>query len=123
MRNHKTTNSVITALGAVLLLAVAAPAWAADAAETIESLAIGSASTPAQHAALASYYREKAGEARAEVQKHTSMKHGYALNTRSPGAGASMGAHCDRLIKNAETDAVEYDAMAAEHDQMAKQGK
>lgn len=119
MRNQKIKTG-FTALGTTMLLLGAVSSWAAEEPPTVQSIAIQAASTPDQHAALASYYRGKAEEARKEARTHISMRHGYAANV-SPRVG--MDTHCNQLKKNAESDAAAYDAMAAEHDQMAKGAK
>lgn len=85
---------------------------------SIEALAEKSATTAADHQALAAYYRQKADEARAEVKRHRTMA--TSFSSRSAGAEAGMRVHCDRLAETAQQEATEYDAMAAIHDEAAK---
>lgn len=104
---------------AVLTLspALAVAADEASSTQQIEELAIQMASTPAEHAALASYYREKAAEARAEARKHEHMRHGYSGKS---GRNPMFNTHCERLVKLFESQATEYDALAAMHDDEGK---
>ena len=113
--NHR-TNAIFAAAGLCALLAVPSLSGAADKAlPSIEQLAEQAATTPAQHEALAAYYRGKAEEARAEVTKHKEM----ALSFSSKSGGGMQG-HCNGLADAAQKAATEYDGMAAVHDQEAK---
>ncbi len=83
---------------------------------------IEAARTPADHEALAAYYVKEAGSARAKVAEHRAMGKAY---TASPpgGRGGSWAAHCNATVASYEEIASRYDAMAAEHRQMAGQAK
>jgi len=120
MRIRHTAIPTILAFSALLLLGGGTAARAADEPPTLEMLAIETAKTPAQHAALAAYFRGKAAEARAEAKRHESMGRTFDLISRSRAAGNAMRVHCERLTKNAESDAVEYDALAAGQEELAK---
>ena len=80
---------------------------------------IESATTPADHEALAAYYTQEAAKARANAAEHRKMAKAYV----APRGGAGMAAHCDGIAKSFEGIATEYDLMAADHRQIAKQAK
>ena len=102
---------------------------AADQGPSLEQVVVEMANTPAEHAALASYYRSKAYEARAEAREHDSM-----AKTYSPGTGQKttwgtvqerqkMADHCKKLAQQNETMAQDYDELAKLHDEAAKKAK
>lgn len=116
IRTNQTTHAILTAAGLCALLVLPASAFAADkATPSIETLAEQAATTPAQHEALAAYYRGKADAARAEAKRHQEM----AVNFPSKG-GTGMQAHCQALTEAAQKSATAYDAMAAIHDEQAR---
>ncbi len=86
---------------------------------SIESMAEAAAKTPEQHQALAAYYQGKAKDARAEAQRHVGMAESFGSSHAGVGQPA-MKLHCDSLAKAAQQQAADYDAMAAEHEAMAK---
>lgn len=116
-RNPRVALLLAAGLG-ILFAQPFAIAAQAEEPKSLEALAAESASTPAQHQALAAYYRQKAAAAREEVKTHRTMALSYS--SRSAGAAAGMRAHCDNLAKAAEQQATEYDALAALHDAEAK---
>lgn len=81
---------------------------------------IEAARTPADHDALASYYLKEAGAARARAVEHRAMGKAYAVSPPG-GRGGSWTAHCNASAASYEDIASRYDAMAAEHRQMASQ--
>ena len=88
--------------------------------QPIEKLISELADKPEQHAAIAKYYKEKAEEAKKAVERHKTMKSSYvSFNNRHPSGFGSMKSHCDKLIKAYETEAEEYEQMAAEHEKLA----
>jgi len=80
---------------------------------------IEAANTRSDHEALAIYYTQEAGSARAKAAEHRKMAKSY-IGGRG---GASMQAHCNSIVKSYEGIATEYDGMAAGHRQMAEQAK
>lgn len=94
----------------------------AEVANTpIERLIEELADKPQHHQAIAQYYREKAAEARKEMEHHRKMKNSYvSFNPKNPGNPVAMQAHCDKLISAYEAAAKEYDLLAKEHDDAAK---
>ena len=95
----------------VLAFFSAMPAFAADT--SAEELAAQLASTPEQHKAVASYYRGKAAEARAEAQTHQKMGQTYSGGKYTQ--KKKMEEHCANLSATYESLAKEYDALAADH--------
>ena len=113
------TLTVLSAAGLFAMLVVPAIGMAEDKQTvSIEVLAEQSATTAEQHQSLAAYYHQKAEDARAEVKKHRQMA--VSFSSRSAGAEAGMKSHCDNLADAARKSAIEYDAMAAEHEAEAK---
>lgn len=80
---------------------------------------IESADTPAEHEALARYYRSKASEARGMAEMHRSMGQRYTGGNIAK--KRQMRKHCDSLVKTSEQLATEYDRLAAIHDEAAAQ--
>lgn len=117
--NAKSTTSFLaaTALCTAMALGVTGSAVAGEPSTELEALAIELASTPAQHAAVARYYREQANEARAKAATHKSMKGTYAGGKLTQ--KRAMANHCERLIKEYTALAAEYDGLAAEHAKLA----
>lgn len=86
--------------------------------ESVEALLVEFANTPAEHQALASYYRGKADAARAESVTHRAMaKHytGGKLLQRE-----AMKGHCEALATKFEEVAADYEDLAAGHESEAK---
>lgn len=91
---------------------------AADGALAIEQLAVEMAETPKQHAALATYYHERANEARAEAKRHQQMGRAYGAGNMA--LKKRMKQHCSKLVEEYEEVARNYDALAAAHEEQAK---
>jgi hypothetical protein len=102
------------------LALVAAPiagiAWADDSA--LEQLMVETATTPAQHKALAKYYHSKAAEAKAEADNHRSMLKSYS--GVSVPMGKQQAEHCNKLASLSDSQAAEYEKLAASHEAQAK---
>lgn len=115
-------------IGITLLLAalVLSPGLALAMEDThtehsLEQLVEEMAHTPADHAALATHYRAKAAEARADAASHEKMAKSYALQKH--GAADPMRAHCKKIAANSKATAAEYDALARLHDAESKKVK
>ena len=108
----------IVSLAAALVLSAGALAPTAFADDSLEQVLVESASTPKDHAALAHYYQGKAARSRKEAESHRVMARTYS-GAKAPQV-AAMKEHCDKLAASAESEAKEYDALAAAHQTMAK---
>lgn len=84
---------------------------------------IEAARTPADHEALASYYVKEAASARAGADNHRRMGRAYQLAPAGNRGAGSMPAHCNATAASYQEIASRFDAMAAEHRQMAGQAK
>jgi hypothetical protein len=102
-------------LGALALT----PGFAATAEETpaVERLAIETAHTSAEHAAVAGYFRAKAAEARAEARRHRSFASAYT-GGKSGSRVPFQRSHRD-LAEDLEAMAMDYEAMARMHEEEA----
>jgi hypothetical protein len=125
MREGDTNMRTTLAKIAVVAVLAVMPAGAALAAQndsvSIEELAAKLASTPEEHQTVASYYRGKAEEARAEAQRHRTMAATY-------GGGKyvekkNMEKHCAGLTATYEALAKDYEALAADHEAAGKETK
>jgi ABC-type branched-subunit amino acid transport system substrate-binding protein len=107
----------IVALAFILAFS-SAPAFAQGGEHDLEQLLVESASTPAQHQALAQHFHAKAAKARAEAKQHRSMADSYA-GTKLVIAAAQRK-HCNDLAAGLEAQAKLYDELAAGHEAEAK---
>ena len=101
----------LLALGAVIVTgpALASPAVPPeDSAKILQD--IQSASTPAQHDALAAHYQGEAEASRKGAEEHRAM---------AEKMNGMMKTHCTEAAKIQEDMAVEYDAMAKLHEKAA----
>lgn len=107
------------AVAAALMLLPVLPAVATDAStSSLEALAAELATTPEQHKAVAAYFRGQAAEARQEADTHRAMARNYAQGNYK--RKEIMKKHCERLIANFEAMAAEYDQLAEAHEQAAQ---
>lgn len=83
---------------------------------------IESASTSAEHAALATRYDREAASARASAAEHRSRALKYPAST-GPRGPTSLRAHCNVIAQNFDAIATEYVGLAAEHRGLAGQAK
>jgi hypothetical protein len=84
---------------------------------------IANAKTPEDHQKLATYYRDKAEQAKAEAAEHDKMLAAYNRNPLthpSAKAGLAPADHCRTLIRLFNEEQKENLALADQHDQMAK---
>jgi uncharacterized protein YcaQ len=102
---------------AIAAAPIASSAWADD--HGLEQVLAATASTPAQHKALADYYRGKAADAKAEAESHRTMAKDYAAGTSVP-LGRQRAEHCKKIASLADSRAAEYEKLAASHDSQAK---
>lgn len=105
------------ALATLVAFSATPPALADTPQSSLEALAVELVDTPAQHAALANYFRAQAAEARANAKRHTAMKAAYSGGKLVQ--ARAMATHCDKLIEDFTAAATEYESLAAEHDKLA----
>lgn len=106
---------------AVALALVPAGAWsdtAKTATQHLEHLMVENADTPAEHAALARYYRMKASDARSTAEEHRAMAKRYR---GKPGEVRNMKKHCDRIAELNDEVATQYDSLAAGEEAASKE--
>ncbi len=77
---------------------------------------IETADSPADHLKIAEYYEEQAVMMEKKATLHASMAEAYE-GTKFSG----MTSHCEKLVKEFEGSAEQYEAMAAEHRKMAQE--
>lgn len=106
------------ALALALVLILSSAAAYSEGDHDLEEVLIESASTPAQHEALASHFHAKAAEARREAQRHRSMAKSYG-GTKLAIAEAQRK-HCNDLAESLDEQAKLYDELAAGHEADAK---
>lgn len=116
--NFKSSRGLAAAL-LVVGIALSGCAGVATAPSPALLQQIESATTPADHEALAAYYTQEAAKARANAAEHRKMAKSYG----GPRGAASMQAHCNAIVNSFDNIATEYDLMVASHRQMAKQAK
>ncbi len=111
-------------LGSLLLLLMVAIAPRQSAAQdpvteynVAEKLA--QASTPADHQALAAYFRAEAAEAAAMVARHEKMLRSIQSNATGHPRGDHSG-HCRALIKANQEEQAAFEGLAQEQDLAAK---
>ena len=102
-----------------LAFAVAPIAGIARADDSaLEAVLAETATTPAQHQALAKYYRAKAAEAKTEADTHRSMMKAYSgMKTAE---AKPRQEHCSKLASLGDAQAAEYEKLAASHEAQAK---
>lgn len=93
-------------------------AAAAATGYVVTQAQIESASTPAEHEAIARSYDEEAAAAEKSADRHAKVAQTYR-HAYGKGGRASMVSHCERLEKNYRDAAASYRELAKEHRQMA----
>lgn len=123
----KFSNIVYASIASITLM-IATPVQSQSTAPTKETpileLLSSMADIPGDHKAIADYYRRMALQARDVARLHEEMKgqyrHSHAQMKGRP-AGKTMQKHCGRIIKLQQSVAEEYDALAALHEEAAKE--
>jgi hypothetical protein len=99
------------AVGCLLAMAPAA-GWAQAAgggSADLLQVMVDSATTPAQHQALARHFRAKAADAKALADAHQAMSRSYS---GKPGELRNMNKHCDQIVKLNQDLAAQYESLA-----------
>ena len=113
------TMAVLAAAMLVALVPAGSQAQTPSAtSQHLEHLMVDNADTPAEHQALARYYRMKAGDAKSLAEEHRAMAKGY---NGKPGQVRSMKKHCDRIAELNQELAAQYESLAAGEDAAAKE--
>ncbi len=110
----------VLAAGGILALAPAA-GWTESSdpwVQHLEHLVVENADTPAEHEALARYYRMRANDARSLAEEHRAMAARYH---GKPGEKHHMRKHCNRIAELNEELASEYESLAKGEDAAAKE--
>jgi hypothetical protein len=81
---------------------------------------IAEAKTPADHKAIAAYYRSQAAEADAKIKVHEKMKQAYRSVDKSAYSDRWHRWYCDSLINSSRTAKDAYEALAEEHEEAAE---
>ncbi|MCW5659975.1 MAG: hypothetical protein KIT60_19925 [Burkholderiaceae bacterium] len=84
---------------------------------------IESARTRDDHFALATHFDQQAAAARAMAVEHNKMAKSYQAMRVDPRAVGRMPEHCAAIARTQEGIAMEYDAVASVHRQMAEQAR
>jgi hypothetical protein len=100
------------------LLVLPGAALAGGGEHSLEQFVAEMAETPQQHTALADYYRSKAADARAGMQRHEQMGNSYMRGKASE--RKAMKQHCQRIAEQQGALAESYDALAELHEKEAK---
>jgi hypothetical protein len=89
---------------------------------TSENIAqrITDAKTPADHEAIAAYYRSQAAEADTKIKVHEKMKQSYRAFDKSAHYERWHRWYCDSLINLSRTAKNDYEALAEEHEHIAE---
>jgi len=124
MRRLSATFLSYALLAASLTLVVPKEVFALDATDL--PAAIENAKTAADHEAIAAHFDAEAKAARATAEEHRKMAAAYGKHPK-PGGGKGLRSqvyrtirpHCEKLVASYETDAQEYEAMAASHREAA----
>ena len=106
------------AIAMVVGLALLPAVGMAGPSTPLEELVSKMADTPAEHQAVAEYFRGKAQEARGQAESHARMGQNYSGGKMRD--KMEMKKHCDSIIKAQDAIAAEYDALAKLHEAEAK---
>lgn len=93
-------------------------AFAEESGASIEQLVVDMADTPANHAAVAKFYREKAEDERAAAYTHQAMGRSYSRAKMA--SERKLEAHCNRISELNKATAEEYEAVAKLHEEASK---
>lgn len=116
-----TTLRRLAALSLLICVGLAGCAGVATTPPPAIQQQIEAARTPSDHEALAAYYAKEAVAARARAVDHRAMGRAYSVTPPGGRGGGSWASHCNATAASYEEIATRYDAMAAEHRQMASQ--
>ena len=104
--------SIATLAAACLLALAPAAGWAqapAAGSDNLLQVLVDGAKSPAEHQALARYFRQQAADAKSLAETHKAMSRSYS---GKPGELMNMNKHCDQIAKLNQDLAAQYEAMA-----------
>jgi hypothetical protein len=78
------------------------------------------AKTPADHKAIAAFYRVQAEQADSTIKMHEKMKQSYRGFDKSATDERWHRWYCDSLINSSRTAKSDYEALAEEHEHIAE---
>ncbi len=111
----------------VLFVGASLPTLAADSkgptmkSKELKTL-ISGAKTAKDHQKLAQYFNQQAEQYEAQAKEHEEMEQAYRKNPMTKNSGGSGPiSHCEVLIKSNRDMAKTARAMAADHEEMAKE--
>lgn len=104
--------ATVTLLGATLPGLAAAQVTDDNVVQLLQS-----AKTPADHQALADYFKAKATTAADNASKHEAM-----MGSTQHGSSNVWHQHCSSLVKTYRTQAADYLALAKQQEKLAKAG-
>jgi hypothetical protein len=108
----------LRALTVALAIALPGAAAYAEGDHDLEQVLVESASTPAQHQALANHFRAKAAAARKGAEEHRAMAKTYGGSKLV--IAEAQRKHCTDLAQSLDAQAKLYDELAAGHEAEAK---
>jgi hypothetical protein len=112
--------TIATLVAGCLLALAPAMGWAqapVGGDEGLLQVLVDSAKTPAEHQALARYFRAQAADAKALAETHQAMSRSYS---GKPGELRNMNKHCDQIAKLNQDLAAQYEAMAKAEEAAAR---
>jgi hypothetical protein len=116
----RTSRRLIPTLLLAIIVLVSVPGMAADPV-TQDNVAekLASASTAADHAALATYFRAEAAKAGAEVERHEKML--SSIRTKGGKPYRNNRGHCRNLIRSNRLEQEAFEDLASEQEIEAKE--
>lgn len=102
-------------LAAALAVGLAGQAAADPITDDNVAAMVAAAKTPADHQALATFFKSKADEAKAMVQMHKTMGGAFSGKQKE-----NWGMHCRSLVATYKKQVKEYEALAKQQEALAK---
>lgn len=116
--------SLFLVAGSKVALSADKPAAAPAAAASAQDFDVQKAIAAGDHKGLAAFYKAQAQAYRDKAAKHENMHADYKKShVHYKGMENSLAAHCAILKERALETAKQYDALAAEEEKLAAQGK
>jgi len=122
LSNSKSTARRLVAaatLAIAITTAFASPVLAQVTEQNVAAK-IAAATTPADHEAIAAFYRSEAAAAAAKVKTHEAMAASYKTAGKF---GPGLADHCQTLIREYTAAEKDYTKLAEQHEALAKAGK